>query len=57
VAWLAFAKQIEKANAYTFCVLADRGYGKIKDRHELTAGREAPLLVTIRPVKYELKYP
>lgn len=34
----AFAKAIAKGNAYAFQVLADRGYGKLKEQHQVEVG-------------------
>ena len=31
----AFVRALSKGNAYCFQVLADRGYGKLKERHEV----------------------
>jgi hypothetical protein len=34
----AFAKAIAKGNAYALQVLADRGYGKLKEQHQVEVG-------------------
>ena len=34
----ALAKAIAKGNAYAFQVLADRGYGKLKEQHQVEVG-------------------
>ncbi len=39
----AFFKQLIKGNAYAFSVLADRGYGKLTERKELTGRDGGPL--------------
>lgn len=35
-----FAKQLSKGNAYTFKELAERGYGKLKEKIEVTTNGE-----------------
>lgn len=43
--------QLRKGNAYAFSVLADRGYGKIKDRVSLEDPNGKPLSFTVKFVK------
>jgi hypothetical protein len=45
------AAQLRKGNAYAFSVLADRGYGKVKEKHEVTGADGDPLAITIKLVK------
>jgi hypothetical protein len=54
-AFKGFADQLAKGNAYAFSVLADRAYGKVKDRMELTGADGAPLEVTVKLVRPTLK--
>jgi hypothetical protein len=42
------ATQLKKGNAYAFSVLANRAYGKVKDRVEHTGADGVPLEVTVR---------
>ena len=39
----AFAKALAKGSAYCFRVLADRGYGKLKEQHQVEVGPFAHL--------------
>lgn len=54
-AYQAFALQLRKGNAYALNVLADRGYGKVKDRVALENPDGTPLAITVRFVKGTLK--
>lgn len=47
----AFRKALLKGSAYTFKELADRAYGKVKERIEHTGADGAPLSVTVKLVK------
>lgn len=49
------AQDLKGFNAYGFSVLADRGYGEVKERHEHTGADGKPLEVTIRFVRPVLK--
>ena len=51
----AFAKQLRKGNAYALSVLADRGYGKVKDRVALENPDGSPLALTVKLVRPTLK--
>jgi hypothetical protein len=46
-----FAEQLAKGNAYGFSVLADRAYGKIKERQEPTGADGEPLVLTVKVVR------
>lgn len=45
------SKELKGFNAYAFGVLADRAYGKVKDRVELTDADGKPLELTVKMVK------
>lgn len=46
-------EQLRKGNAYAFSVLADRGYGKVKDKQqiEVTGAEGGPVEFTVRLVR------
>jgi hypothetical protein len=50
-----FVQQLANGSAYAFSVLADRGYGKVKDRHEISGPDGAPIALTVKLVKPTLK--
>lgn len=49
------AQEVLDGKPYAFDVLANRGYGKIKEKHELTGAGGAPLAVKVILVKPESK--
>lgn len=52
--YMAQAEQLLEGGAYNFSVLADRAYGKIKDRHEISGPDGDPINVTVKFVKPKL---
>jgi hypothetical protein len=50
-AYVALGAALLKGNAYVFKELADRAYGKVKERLELTGADGAPLEVTVKFVR------
>ena len=45
-AFAGFTKQLAKGNAYAFTQLAERGYGKLVQKQELTGKDGRPLEIT-----------
>jgi hypothetical protein len=48
-------KALLEGRAYDFSVLADRAYGKIKDKHELSSPDGEPIRLLVKVVKPSLK--
>ena len=61
VIYAAFVKMLKRGNAYAYQVLADRGYGKLKESHTVEVGRypdmsDADLKARVTELEAKLGY-
>jgi hypothetical protein len=51
----AQGEELLEGGAYNFSVLAERGFGKVKDKHELSGPEGEPIKLLVKVIKPSLK--